>query len=40
MPFEACERSNLMHSVPLPRVGILGAVDVEILYLIDFLLFR
>ena len=40
MPFEACERSNLMHSVPLPSVGIVGAVDFEIPYLIDLLLFR
>ena len=40
MSFEACERSNLMHSVPLPRFGIAGAVAFEMSYLIDLLPFR
>ena len=40
MSFEACESSNLMHSVPLPSVGITGTVDFEMSYLIDFQLFR
>ena len=40
MSFEACESSNLMHSVPLPSVGIAGVVGFEMSYLIDFLLFR
>jgi hypothetical protein len=30
----------LMHSVPLPSVGIAGVVGFEMSYLIDFLLFR
>ena len=34
MSFEACESRILMHSVPLPRFGILGAVGVVILYFI------
>ena len=29
-----------MHSVPRPSVGIAGAFDFEMSYLIDFLLFR
>ena len=40
MSFDACESRILMHSVPLLSVGILGAVDLEMSYLIDFLLFR
>ena len=40
MSFEACERSNFTISVPLPSVGIVGAVCFEISYLIDLLLFR
>ena len=40
MSFEACERSNLMHSVSFPSVGMAGAVDLEMSYLIDFLFFR
>ena len=32
MSFDACERSNLMHSVPLPRFGIAGAVGFVISY--------
>ena len=40
MSFEACESSNLMHSVPFPRVGILGAVVFVMSYFIDFQLFR
>ena len=40
MSFEACVSRSLMHSVPLPSVGIMGAVDFEMSYLIDFLLFR
>jgi len=40
MSFDACESRILMHSVPLLSVGILGADDLEMLYLIDFLLFR
>jgi hypothetical protein len=38
--FEAWERSKRIHSVPLPRVGILGAVLLLISYFIVFLLFR
>jgi hypothetical protein len=30
MPFEVCESSNFIHSVPLPRYGIAGAVAFEI----------
>ena len=37
---EAWEGSIWMHSVPLPRVGILGAVLLLISYFIVFLLFR
>ena len=37
---EACEGIIWMHSVPLPRVGILGAVLLLISYFIVFLLFR
>ena len=40
MSFEACESRSLIHSVPLPRVGIAGAVAFEMSYLIDILLFR
>ena len=40
MSFEACESSNLIHSVPLPSAGIAGTVDLEMLYFIDFQLFR
>ena len=40
MSFEACERSNFTISVPLPSVGIAGAVALLILYFIDLLLFR
>ena len=40
MSFEACESSNLMHSVPFPRFGISGAMFVVMSYFIDFLLFR
>ena len=40
MSFEVCESRILMHSVPFPRVGILGAVDLLISYLIVLLLFR
>ena len=38
--FEARERSIWMHSVPFPRVGILGTVLLLISYFIVFLLFR
>ena len=31
MPFEACERSNLMHSVPLEGLGIAGAFESKML---------
>ena len=37
---EACEGIIWMHSVPLPRIGILGAVLLLISYFIVFLLFR
>ena len=40
MSFEACESRILMHSVPLPRLGIAGAVCFEMSYFIDFQLFR
>ena len=40
MSFEACVSRNLIHSVPLPRFGIAGAVCFEMSYLIDILLFR
>ena len=40
MSFEACESSNLMHSVPFPRLGISGALFVVISYFIDYKLFR
>jgi len=40
MSFEAYESRILMHSVPLPRFGTLGAEGFEMSYLIDFLLFR
>jgi hypothetical protein len=40
MSLEACESSNLIHSVPLPSVGIAGAVAKATSYLIDILLFR
>jgi hypothetical protein len=40
MSFEACESSNLTHSVPLPSVGILGAVGFVISYLIVFQSFK
>ena len=40
MSFDACEIRSLMHSVPFPRVGILGAVGFVISYFIDILLFR
>ena len=35
MSFEAYESRNLIHSVPLPRFGIAGAVALLISYLID-----
>ena len=38
--FEACERSRRIHSVPFPRLGILGAVCFVISYFIVLLLFR
>ena len=34
MSLLVCESSNLKHSVPLPRVGIEGAVDFVISYFI------
>ena len=37
---QACESSILMHSVPLSRFGIVGAVALQISYLVDILLFR
>ena len=40
MSFEACESRILMHSVPLPRFGIVGALGFETPYFIDYLLFR
>ena len=40
MSFEACESRILIHSVPLPRIGILGAMGFVISYFIDILLFR
>ena len=36
MSFEACESSNLMHSVPFPRLGISGALALLMSYLIDY----
>ena len=38
--FEAWERRILMHSVPFPRVGILGAWGLVMSYFIVYLLFR
>ena len=35
MLFEACERSNLRHSVPFEGLGIAGAVHLKMSYLID-----
>jgi hypothetical protein len=40
MSFEACDRSNFTHSVPLPRFGIAGAVGFVISYFIVIMLFR
>jgi hypothetical protein len=40
MSFEACERSNFTHSVPLPRFGIAGAVGFVISYFIEYQLFK
>lgn len=34
-----CESSSLKHSVPLPRLGIVGAVGFVISYFIDIQLF-
>ena len=31
MKFEACEHSNLMHSVPFPSVGAMGALSPKML---------
>ena len=39
MSFEACESSNLMHSVPLPRVGIADSRFGNIILHIDNQLF-
>ena len=38
--FEACESKNLIHSVPFPRLGISGALFLEISYFIVLLIFR
>ena len=40
MSFEACESSNFTISVPLPRLGIAGAVALLISYFIVYKLFR
>ena len=40
MSFEACERRILTHSVPFPRVGMVGAWGFVMSYFIVFLLFR
>ena len=40
MSFEACESRSLIHSVPLPRLGILGAVCLVVSYFIVFQLFK
>ena len=40
MSFDACERRILMHSVPFPRLGILGAWGFVMSYFIVCLLFR
>ena len=40
MSFDVWESSNLMHSVPFPRFGIVGADFFVISYFIDLLLFR
>ena len=40
MSFDACESSNLIHSVPFPRLGISGALLVVMSYLVDYKLFR
>ena len=40
MSFDTCESRILMHSVPFPRLGILGAEALLISYLIVNLLFR
>ena len=34
MSFDACERRKRQNSVPFPRLGILGAVDVVMLYML------
>ena len=38
--FDTCESRILIHSVPLPRVGIFGALGFVMSYIIDNLLFR
>ena len=40
MSFEAFERRILMHYVPFPRLGILGALGFVMSYFIVCLLFR
>lgn len=40
MSFDTRESSNLIHSVPLPRVDITGAVGLVTSYFIDYQLFR
>ena len=40
MLFDTCESRILMHSMPFPSLGILGAVCFVISYFIDILLFR
>ena len=40
MSFDACERRILIHSVPFPRLGILGALGFVMSYFIVCLLFR
>ena len=40
MSFEVWERRILIHSVPFPRFGILGADCLVMSYFIVFLLFR
>ena len=40
MSFEGLKDTILVHSVPLPRFTIAGAVDFELPYLVDILLLR
>ena len=40
MSFEVCESSRRIHSVPFPRVGIVGALGLVMSYFIVDLLFK